>query len=562
MSEEKDEHYQPWLRNQGANAPGASAASGAGASHAPGGIARPAPLPTEARGTNPRKASEPRSKASDLSADELLSRPIAIPPTEPSGPGIGEKLTSALSAAAHTAAELTRKADLPRRSRKVADEGAQLAAKGIKQGGKALKAAAAAASEAASRASEAAAPALKAAATASRKTLDKGAKQAQGGLSSGVRKASETARKLAKAAPAITAVAPRKSDKAQPPVSQLEKLLEQEATAATDAADAAARPTPAPASGLPLFATETPATVPDPLPNPAPDARSTPPTSTEKAVEAPVTTQPAPTTKASAAAEPAAPVTSARAATLPVQVASSNDWRRHPGVWAVTAAVLTGLAFIAGAKWGGSAMDKAATEAIVRNYLLENPEVLPEAMDRLQAKQKESAITRLRSRIEKPFSGAWAGAADGDVTLTVFTDYACTFCRASVPDIERLLREDPKLKVVFRELPVIGAESEPAARLALVAAKHGLYMPMHRMLFASGNPDASARASAAARFSLAAPPAELNDPAITVELRSNLDLARELGFNGTPAWVVGNRAMDGAVGYEKLKEAVAAARGG
>jgi protein-disulfide isomerase len=123
-----------------------------------------------------------------------------------------------------------------------------------------------------------------------------------------------------------------------------------------------------------------------------------------------------------------------------------------------------------------------------------------------------------------------------------------------------LLREDRKLKVVFRELPILSRESEAAARLALVAARRGQYMPMHRALFESGNPDSAARLNAAEALAVPADNGMLNDPAITRELEANLRIARELGFDGTPSWVVGNKLLTGAVGYDQLRAAVAAAR--
>ena len=181
-------------------------------------------------------------------------------------------------------------------------------------------------------------------------------------------------------------------------------------------------------------------------------------------------------------------------------------------------------------------------------------------MRRLERTRIAEIVERNRERIERPFSGAWAGAADGDVTMTVFTDYACTFCRASLADVDRLLREDRNLKVVFRELPIISPDSEPAARLALAAARRGRYMPMHRALFETGTPDANARRDAAVNLDVANDSAALGDAAITRELESNIALARDLGVNGTPSWVIGDRMLTGAVGYDQLRAAISAAR--
>jgi len=209
-----------------------------------------------------------------------------------------------------------------------------------------------------------------------------------------------------------------------------------------------------------------------------------------------------------------------------------------------------------------AATPRAEMERVVHDYLLNHPEILPEAMDRLRQKEQAKQLAGVGDAVETPFPGAVLGNPAGTVTLVEFSDYACTYCRASVVDIDRLLREDRRLKIVFRELPILSQGSEAAARLALVAAQSGRYMAVHRALFASGNPDAAARATIGADLSIDAVAATLNTAAITNELRSNVALARDLGFDGTPSWVVGNRTLTGAVGYDGLRAAIADARSG
>ncbi|MFM9977057.1 MAG: DsbA family protein [Sphingomonadaceae bacterium] len=202
--------------------------------------------------------------------------------------------------------------------------------------------------------------------------------------------------------------------------------------------------------------------------------------------------------------------------------------------------------------------DRAAVERVVREYILANPEIIPEAMDKLRARDTAKAIAANRAAIETPFAGAWEGAADSDVTLVQFFDYNCGYCRAAVPDVQRLISEDPKLKVVYREFPVLGPESDAAARASLVAAKAGKYRPFHRALYAQRKPDEGAitRVAQALRLDLAA----TSDPAVQAEIDANLNLARPLGLTGTPAWVVGDKILIGAVGFDALKQAIAEAR--
>ena len=223
------------------------------------------------------------------------------------------------------------------------------------------------------------------------------------------------------------------------------------------------------------------------------------------------------------------------------------------GSWKLTlVAILLGVLIGAGAMY-------AASGAFVRSYLLNNPEVLPEAMDRLRARESASAVDQNRRALETPFHGAWAGAADGDVTLVQFFDYACGYCRAANPDIERLLREDNRLKVVWREYPVLGPDSEQAAVASLAAAKAGRFRPFHERLFASGRP--SVTTIAEARSATGIGEVALTDE-FRAELLRNFELARAIGASGTPTFVVGNRVLQGSVGYDALREAVQSARSG
>ncbi|HEX8623343.1 MAG TPA: DsbA family protein [Allosphingosinicella sp.] len=209
-----------------------------------------------------------------------------------------------------------------------------------------------------------------------------------------------------------------------------------------------------------------------------------------------------------------------------------------------------------GALVGGGAVAYGSRQS-VRDYLLENPEILPEAMDRLREREAAKVVSANRAALETPFAGAWAGAADGDVVLVEFFDYACGYCRKSNADVDRLLREDPKLKVVWREWPVLGPDSEAAARASLAAARAGRFKAFHDALFAAGRPSAEAVGKARAAVGLAGDlPAAAADP----ELERNFQLARHLEATGTPTFVVGDQIFQGAVGYEALRDAVREAR--
>ncbi len=214
------------------------------------------------------------------------------------------------------------------------------------------------------------------------------------------------------------------------------------------------------------------------------------------------------------------------------------------------------IAGLLGALLGAGAM-LAANGYFIRSYLLENPEILPEAMERLQQRESAEIVEQHRDALETPFHTAWAGAEDGDVVLVEFFDYACGYCRASNPVVDRLLAEDSRLKVVWRELPVLGPESEQAAIASLAAARQGRFRDFYETLFELGRPAASTIARAREAAGVETP--EETD-AFAREIEQNYQLARAIGASGTPTFVIGDQVLQGAVGYEVLKEAIVEAR--
>lgn len=237
--------------------------------------------------------------------------------------------------------------------------------------------------------------------------------------------------------------------------------------------------------------------------------------------------------------------------------------------------VLSGLALLlAGAAAGftfgrGSAAptaaaptDKAAIEAVVRDYILAHPEILPEAMENLRKKETDKQLAATGDKLEVPFPGVVMGNPKGTVTLVEFTDFACGYCRQSVPEVEALIAENPDLRIVIRELPIIAPTSPDAARWGLAAGEQGKYPEFHRAMFAAGRTDAMSIEAAARAAGLDLDRARkfIQDPRVRTELAGNLEMARQLGINGTPSWVVGDQLLTGAVGKDALGKAIAEAR--
>ena len=195
---------------------------------------------------------------------------------------------------------------------------------------------------------------------------------------------------------------------------------------------------------------------------------------------------------------------------------------------------------------------------LVRDALIKQPQILVDASDALRDGQYAPMLDANRAALETPFGSSWKGSAKPDVVMTYFYDYACGYCRKSNPDIERLVAEDKGLRVVYRELPILGPDSVAASRVALAASKGGKFGAFHDALYEAGRPSTETIALVANRLEIT--PDQARDPAIEAEIQKNMGLAGQLGATGTPLFVVGDKVMNSAVGYDLLKQAVAAAR--
>ena len=229
---------------------------------------------------------------------------------------------------------------------------------------------------------------------------------------------------------------------------------------------------------------------------------------------------------------------------------NSAGWLPAVGGGIVGAVLTAGALVLAGPSLFG--------DRLVREALIANPEIIIDAGQALRDKQFGETLGPIRAALERPFFSSWKGAEKPDVTLTYFFDYACGYCRSSNPVIERLLKEEQGLRVVYRELPILGPDSVAAARVSLAASKAGKFAQYHDALYAAGRPGPDTIALAAKSAGIPSQPSQ--DPAQEAELRANMGLAGQLGATGTPLFVVGDRVINAAVGYEGLKEAVDAAR--
>jgi len=224
----------------------------------------------------------------------------------------------------------------------------------------------------------------------------------------------------------------------------------------------------------------------------------------------------------------------------------------------LTALIALVFGFAGAALFGYSGLG----EQRMRAWLIANADVLPEMATELRQREAQARLADLGPVVVRPFPGAILGNPSGTRTLVKFTDYGCTYCRASEKDVQRLIASDADLKIVVREWPIFEG-SEDAARMALAAAAQGKYPAFYKAMFAGEPPSAAsvAAAAASAGLDMSKATAFAVSADATAEIAQNMQLARALGFTGTPSWVAEGKVIEGAVGFDRLQEALAAKAG-
>ena len=206
----------------------------------------------------------------------------------------------------------------------------------------------------------------------------------------------------------------------------------------------------------------------------------------------------------------------------------------------------------------------------MRTYLLDNPEVIVEAMQRLEERRRKADAADveaiLKSRADEIYDNPnhpIGGNPEGDVSLVEFFDYNCPYCRQVVPAMQNAEKQDPNLRVIYIEFPILGSNSMFAAKAALAAHRQGKYLPFHMALMqARGAVDERRVIETAATVGvdLDRMKVDMNDPAIEKIIRNNLALAQALQINGTPSFIVGDEIIRGAADLKTLQTSVARAR--
>ena len=214
--------------------------------------------------------------------------------------------------------------------------------------------------------------------------------------------------------------------------------------------------------------------------------------------------------------------------------------------------------------------DKAALGKSIRDYLIANPEVLVEAMQELERKQDsqrdsvaQKAIQENQRELLRDPDSPVSGNPDGDVTVVEFSDYQCPYCKRAHLAVKSTLAADGKVKLVFKDLPILGEASKVAALAALAAVKQGKHLAMHNALMeytGKLDRDKILELAQSAGIDRALLEKDMEDPKLKQIIERNLALASALGVRGTPAFVIGKQFVPGAVDAATLKQLIADAR--
>jgi protein-disulfide isomerase len=208
---------------------------------------------------------------------------------------------------------------------------------------------------------------------------------------------------------------------------------------------------------------------------------------------------------------------------------------------------------------GGSTFtdeQKKALGEIIKDYLIKNPEVLIDVQNALDEKAEKEQSGRLKEfmaqnakAVYRSANSSVAGDPNGDITVVEFFDFNCGYCKRGLPEVQRLIHDDNKVRFVFKELPILAKGSEEAAKVALAAKRQGKYWEFHQaMLGSKGQANEATALKTAESLGLDMPKikADMASDAVKSELDEMKDLAKKIGINGTPHFLVGDKSIPGA----------------
>ncbi|WP_045835409.1 DsbA family protein [Hyphomicrobium sp. 99] len=208
---------------------------------------------------------------------------------------------------------------------------------------------------------------------------------------------------------------------------------------------------------------------------------------------------------------------------------------------------------------GGSAFtdeQKKALGDIIKDYLVKNPEIMFEVQSALDEKTQKEQDAKLKAfmaenakSIYRSPDSAVAGNPDGDITVVEFFDYNCGYCKHGLPEVQKLLKDDKNVRFVFKELPILSKGSEEAAKVALAAKRQGKYWEFHQALLGSkgqANEASALKVAEGLGLDMTKVKADMASDDVKNELLAEMKLAKTMGVNGTPHFLVGDKSIPGA----------------
>ena len=215
-----------------------------------------------------------------------------------------------------------------------------------------------------------------------------------------------------------------------------------------------------------------------------------------------------------------------------------------------------------------AAIDPAVLNPMIEIFLMSDPKLLQrlsvaldETLRTEESAKAQVAITQMQDKIFNDPGQVVLGNPDGDVTLVEFFDYNCGYCRAALPDLATLLAEDPNLRVILKEFPILSNESIDAARVGVLVGEADVdYWAFHEALFSSrGKVDKAVALDAAGSLGLSKVDLELKmgEPSVAKTIQTSYEIAQALGITGTPTYIIGNEIIPGAIGVDDLRTRIA-----
>jgi protein-disulfide isomerase len=214
-----------------------------------------------------------------------------------------------------------------------------------------------------------------------------------------------------------------------------------------------------------------------------------------------------------------------------------------------------------------AALSKADIEKIVREYILQHPEVLMESVqshrdrERVEAQKRSiDAVAANRRELFADAASPVAGPAEAEVAIVQFFDYKCGYCRRVSSTLSTLLEKHKNVRMIYKELPILGPDSHIASRAALAAEKQGAYMAFHRELMTLNGPITPESIEGAGRklgLDVTKLKADMSSKEVEGALMQNQRLANAIGVQSTPSFVIGGELISGAMDISRFEELIA-----